>query len=146
MSVFTAGEIAFLVGQRLGRLATLGRDGAPHVVPVGYRYNPDLDTLDLIGRGMATSKKLGDARRDPRVAFVVDAASGTGYPQGIEVRGGAEVIERGGEAIRPGADPQFIRIYAAHIAAWGIDGDPYAGTSRDVGGPTPQLDERPKAR
>ncbi len=134
MSVFTPAEIAYLAGQRLGRLATLSRDGQPHVVPVGYRYNPERDTLDLVGAGMGTSKKLRDARRDPRVAFVVDDSAGPGHPRGIEVRGRAEVIEQGGDAIRPGADPQFLRIHPSHIAVWGIEGDPYHGTSRDVGG------------
>ena len=39
MSSFTPDEIAYLQSQRLGRLATVGPDGQPHVVPVGFRYN-----------------------------------------------------------------------------------------------------------
>ncbi len=39
MSSFTPDEIAYLQGQRLGRLATVGPDGQPHVVPVSFRYN-----------------------------------------------------------------------------------------------------------
>ena len=35
MSVFTAAEIAYLQSQRIGRIATVGPDGQPHVVPVG---------------------------------------------------------------------------------------------------------------
>ena len=41
MSAFTPAEIAYLQSQRLGRLATIGLDGQPHVVPVAFRYNPD---------------------------------------------------------------------------------------------------------
>ena len=45
MSAFTASEIRYLISQRLGRLATVGADGQPHVVPVGFRYNPDEDAI-----------------------------------------------------------------------------------------------------
>ena len=40
MSTFTEKEIEYLRGQPLGRLATVGRDGSPHVVPVGFRPEP----------------------------------------------------------------------------------------------------------
>ena len=43
MSVFTAKELEYLAGQRLGRLATVGKDGNPHVVPLTFRYNPDTE-------------------------------------------------------------------------------------------------------
>jgi hypothetical protein len=43
MSRFTQAEIEYLQSQRLGRLATAGPDGRPHVVPVGFRYNPELE-------------------------------------------------------------------------------------------------------
>ena len=57
MSAFTQEEIDYLTSQRLGRLATVGRDGQPHVVPVAFRYNPDLDTIDISGHGFARRKK-----------------------------------------------------------------------------------------
>jgi hypothetical protein len=38
MSMFTNAEINYFGSQQLGRLATLGQDGMPHVVPVAYRY------------------------------------------------------------------------------------------------------------
>src|SRR5437016_3514386 len=72
ISVFTPAEIAYLQSQRLGRLATVGSDGQLHVVPVSFRYNPDLDTIDIGGHGFAARKKYRDVRRNPRVAFVVD--------------------------------------------------------------------------
>ena len=35
-SVFSEAELAYLEGgRRLARIATVGRDGTPHVVPVG---------------------------------------------------------------------------------------------------------------
>ena len=56
----------------LGRLATTGRDGQPHVVPVAFRYNPDEDTIDIGGHGFAQRKKFRDVQQNPRAAFVVD--------------------------------------------------------------------------
>src|SRR5215467_12433675 len=48
---FTPEEIEYLSGERrLGRLATVQPDGLPHVVPVGWSYNPDLGTIDISGR------------------------------------------------------------------------------------------------
>jgi hypothetical protein len=43
MSVFTDKEREYLAsGVPLGRLATVGPDGMPHVVPTSFRYNPSL--------------------------------------------------------------------------------------------------------
>jgi pyridoxamine 5'-phosphate oxidase family protein len=46
MSAFSAPELAYLADVRtLGRIATVGADGTPHVVPVGWSYNPEIDDL-----------------------------------------------------------------------------------------------------
>jgi hypothetical protein len=42
---FTEREAAFLQGQRLGRLATAGASGKPHVVPVSYVFDPEREVL-----------------------------------------------------------------------------------------------------
>jgi pyridoxamine 5'-phosphate oxidase family protein len=60
VSVFSDGEIDYLRRQRLGRLATVGQDGMPHVVPVAFRYNPDADSIDVGGHDFAKRKKFGD--------------------------------------------------------------------------------------
>src|SRR5260221_10246445 len=49
MSLFTDEEIAYLHGQRLGRLATANTHGELHVTPVGFAYNAELDTIDIGG-------------------------------------------------------------------------------------------------
>src|SRR5229473_6430830 len=109
MSNFTPAEIAYFGTQRLGRLATVNAAGDPHVVPVGFRYNAELDTIDIGGHGFGKSKKLRDAQANPRVAFVVDdlASVSPWRPRGIEVRGVAEVLASGGEAFGRGYDPQI---------------------------------------
>src|SRR6476646_4209312 len=104
MSVFTPAEIDFLRSQKLGRLATLGADGELHVVPVGYRYNTERDTIDIGGWRFGRSKKFRDAARYGRAAFVVDDAPAPGQLRGVEIRGAVQVEPTGGEdAIRPGA-------------------------------------------
>jgi pyridoxamine 5'-phosphate oxidase family protein len=134
MSVFTPAEIAYLQTQRLGRLATVGPDGQPHVVPVAYRYNPDQDTIDIGGHGFAQRKKFRDVRRNGRVAFVVDDVTSVNpwMPRGIEIRGAAEVLEAGGQEILPGFDPEMFRIRPRRIVSWGIDGDPFRPNARSV--------------
>jgi hypothetical protein len=49
MSAFTERELEYLSERRpgrLGRIATIGKDGTPHVVPVGWRFNPEVDAID----------------------------------------------------------------------------------------------------
>lgn len=119
MSVFTAAELEYLLGgngesPRLARLATVGADGTPHVVPVGYSYNPELDALEVGGRNLTSSKKFRDAARRGRAAIVVDDVPSVSpwRVRGIEVRGRAEAV----------AEPRpRIRIHPERIVSWGLD-------------------------
>jgi pyridoxamine 5'-phosphate oxidase family protein len=132
MNVFTENEVAYLKSQRLGRLATAA-DGKPHVVPVGFRYNPDQDTIDIGGHDFAKRKKFRDVQRNPQVAFVVDdlASIQPWHPRGVEVRGEAEILRSGGKGIMPNFDDELFRIRPARIYSWGLEsGVPGAG--RDV--------------
>ena len=71
MSVFTPAEIAYLQSQRIGRIATVGPDGQPHVVPVGFRYNPEHDSIDIGGMaGFTKRKHYRDIVRNPKVAYM----------------------------------------------------------------------------
>ena len=125
MSVFTEEEIEYLKSQLLGRLATGGPDGQPHLVPVGFRYNAELDTIDIGGHDFARRKKYQDVQRNPRVAFLVnDLASVNPWRvRGIEVRGEAKVVTSGGEALGPGFAPDMFRIRPRRIVSWGIMGN-----------------------
>jgi pyridoxamine 5'-phosphate oxidase family protein len=57
MSAFADKEIEYLAGQRLGRIATMGPDGQPHVVPTSFRYNAEHDAIDVGGLRMSQTKK-----------------------------------------------------------------------------------------
>jgi pyridoxamine 5'-phosphate oxidase family protein len=122
MSVFTDPELAYLTGERhLARIATIGNDGTPHVVPVGWTYNGELETIDVGGRQLEQSKKFRDVARRGRAAVVVDDLASTDpwRPRAVEVRGRAEAVEEP-EAI--------IRIYPERIVSWGLDGERSART------------------
>jgi pyridoxamine 5'-phosphate oxidase family protein len=116
MSVFTEAELRYLAGGRqLGRLATVGRDGTPHVVPVAWIYNAVRDTIDIGGSELETTKKFRDVERTGRAAIVIDDLASTNpwVPRAIEVRGRAEAIAM---------PTPMIRIHPERIVAWGIDG------------------------
>src|ERR1700722_11824494 len=92
--------IAYLESQRLGRLATVDRTGAPQNNPVGFRYNPELGTIDIGGRNMGASRKYRNLAANPRVAFVVDDLASVQPWRGrcVEIRrtaGGVTVAEFG---------------------------------------------------
>ncbi|TDD06146.1 hypothetical protein E1292_15850 [Nonomuraea deserti] len=54
MSVFSERELAYLRGERLlGRLATVGADGMPHVVPVGWSLDETGTLVEIGGRNGA---------------------------------------------------------------------------------------------
>jgi pyridoxamine 5'-phosphate oxidase family protein len=72
MSTFTDAEITYLNSHPLGRIATVGPDGRPHVAPVGVFYDPETQSV-LVGSAgdagdMPASKKFRDAQRRPDVA------------------------------------------------------------------------------
>jgi pyridoxamine 5'-phosphate oxidase family protein len=117
VSAFSDAELDYLNGgdgRRLGRLATVGKDGTPHVVPVGWSYNREHDAIDIGGRDFEQSKKYRDVKRSGRAAIVVDDLAGTDpwCPRGVEVRGRGEAID----APRP-----LIRIHPERIVSWGIE-------------------------
>jgi pyridoxamine 5'-phosphate oxidase family protein len=135
MSTFTPEEIAYLQYQLLGRLATVGVDGDPHVVPVGFRYNPDLDTIDIGGHGIAQSKKYRDIALSGRAAFVVDdlVSVDPWTPRMLAVRGQAEALPSGGQAIMADFAPELIRIFPTWIGSFGINASGFELESRKVG-------------
>src|ERR1700727_986417 len=99
MSVFTEKELEYLAGQRLGRIATVGPDGQPHVVPTSFRYDPEHDALDVGGMRGQQTKKTRDVQRTGRASIVVDDVLPPWQPRMIEIRGTAVVLPEGGKAL-----------------------------------------------
>jgi pyridoxamine 5'-phosphate oxidase family protein len=138
MSVFTEAERAYLAERHLGRLATVGTDGSPHVVPVGVFYDPARDALAIGGRGFATSRKYRDVLGDPRVAVVIDDVVNDGHLRMLEVRGRVEVLASGGRALSPAFDEPYMVVRPERIVAMGLDAADRVPRGRAVG---PSADE-----
>ena len=132
MSVFTDKELDYLAGQRLGRIATVGADGQPHVVPTSFRYNPDYDAIDVGGLRMSQTKKVRDVRRAGRASIVVDDVLPPWSPRMLEIRGTAEVLSSGGKALSDNFEDTIVRITPVRIIAFGIDSEDPGMNARSV--------------
>ncbi|MCQ8898466.1 MAG: pyridoxamine 5'-phosphate oxidase family protein [Hadesarchaea archaeon] len=87
---FSRREREFLEGNEVGRLATVGSDGLPHVVPVCYLFEGG---VFYVATDYGT-RKYRNVRENPRAALVVD----TYRPhRAVMVQGEVEVLERGEE-------------------------------------------------
>lgn len=116
MNGFEPHEVAFLEsGRLLGRIATVGRDGTPHVVPVGWSFNRETETIDVSGEDFAGTKKYRDVAGSGRAAIVIDEVLPPWSPRGIEVRGAAEALA---------GPPAMIRIHPDRVRSWGLDTTP----------------------
>lgn len=113
------------------RLATNGRDGYPHVVPLGYFMLDDDVILNMRGQ------REVNVRRDPKVSLCWDAGSQMNDLKGVVIRGSATMVDdpegcleltRAGARARgvpeaelptearPGRN--FARVKVEHIASW----------------------------
>lgn len=120
---FTQKELDYLESQRFGRLATAHPDGSLHVNPVGFRYNPDAGTIDIVGFRMARTRKFRNVADNGRVAFVVDDVPSV-QPlrvRYLEIRGRAEAIEPPGDAPAGRVDGAIIRIHPHRVVSLGLD-------------------------
>ena len=89
-----------LDGTKTGKLATVRKDGSPHVVPVWY----DLDGDSLVFTTGAETVKGKNMKRDPRVCIAVDDQ--TPPYSFVMIEGTAELSE----------DPGELYHWAARIA------------------------------
>lgn len=124
MSVFSDVELEFLTDgeRRLGRIATVGANGTPHVVPSGWSYNAEEDAIDLGGANLTATKKYKDVARTGHAALVIDEVLPPWRPRGIEVRGRAEVLD----------GIPLIRIHPGRVVSWGLEPGNHQTHARSV--------------
>ncbi len=119
MSMFSPAELAYLGERRLGRLATVDPAGLPHLVPLGWSYNPALDVIDVSGRDFARTAKFRYAKANPNVALLVDDVLPPWRPRAVMVRGRAETLLEAtgadGQALGP-----LLRIHPVQVLSWGL--------------------------
>lgn len=81
-------------GPRWGVLTTVGRDGYPHAVPLGY-YR-DGDELFVNARG----KRLANIRAHPQVALLLESGGEMAELRGLVIEGDARLVEEPAEVLR----------------------------------------------
>lgn len=99
--MLSEGELEFLRSQRIGRFATVGPSGWPHVVPVMYAVNDD-GSLDFDVDGV----KLRNLTAEPRAAMVIDTM---GPRRGVAIQGRVTLI-----------GPERARLVPARKFSWGL--------------------------
>lgn len=97
----------------------MDRHGAPQNNPVGYRYNPDLGTIDIGGHNLAASRTFRNLAVNDRVAFAVDDIDSLRpwRVRCLEIRGHAEAL-RDQDPLQPGFTTDLIRIHPDRILSW----------------------------
>jgi PPOX class probable F420-dependent enzyme len=78
----------FLDEQRTAAIATIGRDGFPHVVAMWYVPTEDA----LAFWTYAKSQKAVNLRRDPRLTCLVEAGDTYDQLRGVQIKGRAQII------------------------------------------------------
>ena len=120
---FTSAEVEYLRSHPMGRIATVGPDGQPDVVPVAVEFD---EVFFWVGGGdtfLATRKvqHIRDGR--DRVALVIDDMPSFDpfVARGIRIYGRADgPIERAG-MVGPG---HYLRIVPTTSWSWNLEGEP----------------------
>ena len=80
---------AFLRVNRKCALATLDRDGFPHVVAMNFCVRDGAYWMTSYGK----AQKVLNVRRDPKVALMVETGGSYAELKGVMVRGQCEILE-----------------------------------------------------
>lgn len=117
MAAFTDKEVTYINTQRLARLATGSPSGQPDVAAVVYRF--DGEAFWVGGLAMESTLKFKNARRNPKVALVIDDLESVKpwLPRGIKLHGSAELIQADGP-LGPG---WYLKIVPQVKWSWGIE-------------------------
>jgi PPOX class probable F420-dependent enzyme len=88
-------QAAYLRTNRKCALATLDKDGFPHVTAMNFVMRDGAFYMTSYGK----AQKVVNIRRDPKVAMMVETGTAYAELKGVMVRGLCEVIE-GAEAVQ----------------------------------------------
>jgi PPOX class probable F420-dependent enzyme len=90
-------EIAdFLAGAHNLQVATLGKDGAPHLTTVWFAVHEGTILFETYGK----AQKVVNLRRDPRIAVLAEDGKSYGELRGVSINGRAEIIDEDPERTR----------------------------------------------
>ena len=125
---FSPAEIDYLASQSLARVATVGADAQPDVVPVAFEFDGSGFWIGGPGSSFLETRKVRNVLGgNPRIALVVDdlVSFDPFIARGVRVYGTAgEPRERDG-MIGPGI---YIRITPVASWSWNMAGEPVGDT------------------
>lgn len=126
--------LKLLAQERVCRVATVGRDGTPHLVPVCHVVH---DGKIYFGSG--DGRKVANLRDNPHIAVTVDLyAEDWSHLKGVMVQGTAALIARGpgftrarawlyakypqyeAEAALSPADSVIVEVTPTRVFTWGL--------------------------
>jgi PPOX class probable F420-dependent enzyme len=88
-------QAAFFRKHRKAALATLDKDGFPHVVAMNFFVKDGAFFMTSYGK----AQKVVNIRRNPKVALMIEEGNAYSELRGVMVRGHCEIIE-GADAVR----------------------------------------------
>lgn len=98
------GEVAaFLEAGRTLMVASLHRDGRPHLVPMWYV----VEEGRVVFRSFTRSQKILNLRRDPRLSVLVETGEAYAELRGVMIEGVARLID----------DPAYVLALYGRLAA-----------------------------
>ena len=90
-----AEQAEFLAANRKTALATVDKDGYPHLVAMTYGIKDGIFYMTSYGK----AQKVLNIKRDPKVGLMIEAGASYGELKGVMVRGTCEILE-GEDAVR----------------------------------------------
>ncbi|MEE8422058.1 MAG: TIGR03618 family F420-dependent PPOX class oxidoreductase [Dehalococcoidia bacterium] len=85
------------------QVASIGRDGQPHLVPMWFVVDDGLITFTTY----AKSQKVRNLRRDPRITVLLEEGTAYNEVRGVAIEGEAEVTD----------DPSYTARILARVGA-----------------------------
>jgi len=104
---------AFLERRQIMSVATINRDGRPHLVPMWYGFLDGAPALWTYGK----SQKVVNLTRDPRITCLVETGRDYDQLKGVELIGEAVISSRREDVRRVGES-----VYERYIGPLDIEG------------------------
>jgi PPOX class probable F420-dependent enzyme len=95
--------LEFLEEARVLQVATIGRDGAPHLAPMWFF----VDDHKIVFRSFTKSQKIVNLRRDPRLTVLVETGDAYEELRGVMIRGTTRLVD----------DPDAVLAMYGRLAA-----------------------------
>lgn len=94
---------AFLNETAVLQVATVGKDGTPHMAPMWFVMEGDA----IVFRSFTRSQKIVNLRRDPRLTVLAEDGDAYGELRGVMIKGEARLID----------DPAYVLALYGRLAA-----------------------------